>query len=414
MSRLDAVSVDTNAHGVLRMPRELFFGAGCTKLAAEAIAELGDRPLIIVDSFLRNHAVLQEIVAELGDRGRIVDLFSDIEPELPRSCIDRAVAAAKDFSPDVIIGFGGGSSLDLAKVVSLMLVASGELSDYYGENKVPRGVVPIVAIPTTSGTGSEVTPVAVIADPDRELKVGISSPHLVPTLSFVDPDLAVTCPPPVTAFAGIDALCHAIESFTSKVRTQEREYPLPVFVGANALSADASLRATTLIMGNLQRAFDDGFDYQARASMSLGSTLAGIAFASGGTHVGHAVQYPVGAMTKTPHGLGVGLLLPYVLEAILPIVPDAVAAISAAVNKAAGEEDEPDVRRALRRVIDLRKQIGVPHTLADIGVRETDLARVETLTASVQRLVANAPGDEPERLVSTVVRCAWSGQSDFF
>lgn len=414
MNLRDNAWIDANAHGVLRMPRELFFGSGCTALAAQAISELGNRPLIVVDSFLRDHAALTKLVSGLQDRDRHVSLFSEIEPELPVSCIDRAVAAAKGHEPDVIVGFGGGSSLDLAKVVSLMLAAPGEIADYYGENKVPGAVIPIVAIPTTSGTGSEVTPVAVIADPERELKVGISSPHLVPVLSFVDPDLAVSCPPPVTAFAGIDALCHAIESFTSKQRPQPSEYPLPVFVGVNALTSDASLRATTLIMGNLQRAVDDGGDLQARASMSLGSTLAGIAFASGGTHLGHAIQYPVGAMTKTPHGLGVGLLLPYVLEACLPIVPDALHAVARAVNQAAGEEDQPDVDMALRRIVRLREHIGVPHTLADIGVQEADLARVEELTNSVQRLVANAPGDHPEELAGEVVRRAWSGQSDLF
>lgn len=400
--------------GVARMPNEVIFGQGSLSLVPSAVAQLGRRPLVVADAFLIDTEPFNRMVNELRTRGLSVELFTDIVPELPVDCIAEAVASARGHGPDVIVGFGGGSSLDLAKVLSLMLSVEGRLQDYYGENKVPRGVLPVVAIPTTSGTGSEVTPVAVISDPERELKVGISSPHLVPQAAIIDPDVTHSCPPSVSAHSGIDALCHAIESLTSRVRQPDLQYPLPVFVGANALSIDASLRATKLIMANLARVVADGSDARAREAMSLGSLTAGIAFSTGGTHLGHAIQYPVGALTKTPHGLGVGLLLPYVLEVCAPLVPGCMVQLAEAMHEPGVPRDADPSVYVLRRIVELRRRIGIPHTLADIGVRTSDVDRLIELSLTVERLVKNAPGSDPAALVPKVVQRAMSGESEVF
>lgn len=402
------------SYGVARYPHEVFFGSGSLSVLPDVVADLGVRPMLVADAFLMNDAAFTLTVDALRSRGLAVQIFSEITPELPRDCIDSALARARDHQPDVIVGFGGGSSLDLAKVLGLLLSAGGEVSDYYGENKAPRGLVPMVAVPTTAGTGSEVTPVAVISDPDRELKVGISSPHLIPVTAIVDPQLTHTCPPSVSAHSGIDALCHAIESFTSRVRHPEFSYPLPVFIGANAMSVDASLRATSLIMGNLASVVADGTDAHARAAMSLGSLTAGIAFSTGGTHLAHAIQYPVGALTKTPHGLGVGLLLPYVLEACAPQVPEAMQQLAGAMLHPGDDLQVEPTEYVLTRIVELRRRIGIPHTLAEIGVRKSDLSRIVDLSLTIERLVNNAPGDDPHQMVPDVVQRAWSGESGIF
>lgn len=400
--------------GVARSPREVFFGSGSIAMLPSVVAQLGRRPMVVVDAFLAATEPFTQLLDGFRLNGLEVGLFTDIVPELPLDCIASAVDHTRAHKPDVIVGFGGGSSLDLAKILSLMVTVDDPVQDFYGENKVPRGVLPVVAVPTTSGTGSEVTPVAVISDPARELKVGISSPHLVPTAAIVDPAMTLTCPPSVSAYSGIDALCHAIESYTSRVRRSDMHYPLPVFVGANALSVDASLRATNLIMGNLARVVADGSDAQAREAMSLGSLTAGIAFSTGGTHLAHAIQYPVGALTKTPHGLGVGLLLPYVLEVCAPLVPGSMAELAEAMVEPGSSVGTDPTEYVVRRIVELRHRIDIPHTLADIGITASQVDRVIELSLTVERLVSNAPGDDPATLVPEVVHRALVGESEIF
>ena len=402
------------AFGVARSPREVFFGSGSVAMLPSVVAQLGRRPMVVADAFLAATEPFTRLLDGLRLQGLQVGLFTDIVPELPLDCIASAVDATCAHKPDVIVGFGGGSSLDLAKILSLKATVDDALQDFYGENKVPRGVLPVVAVPTTSGTGSEVTPVAVISDPTRELKVGISSPHLIPAVAIVDPLMTHSCPPSVSAYSGIDALCHAIESFTSRVRRPDVQYPFPVFVGANALSVDASLRAAKLIMGNLASVVADGSDGPAREAMSLGSLTAGIAFSTGGTHLAHAIQYPVGALTKTPHGLGVGLLLPYVLEACAPLVPGSMAELAETMVEPGGTVDTDPAEYVVRRIVDLRRRIDIPHTLSDIGVTASQVDRVIELSLTVERLVNNAPGSDPAALVPEVVRRALSGESEMF
>src|SRR5690606_6529491 len=252
----------------------------------------------------------------------------------PVDHVAAAAEAARGFAPDVVVAWGGGSALDLGKLLALLLVHPGPLADYYGEHRVPGPVLPIVAVPTTAGTGSEGTPVAVVSDPDRELKVGVSDAALIPRVAIVDPELTIGAPAPVTAYAGIDAIVHAAESFTAAPRDPVWSDPLPIFVGRNRFSSLLALDALAAMGDALPRAVRDGGDLEARERMAWGSLLAGLAFGSGGTHLSHALQYPIGALTHTPHGLGTGLLLPYVLEACAPQTADRLAAMAGALGVA--------------------------------------------------------------------------------
>jgi Alcohol dehydrogenase, class IV len=313
--------------------------------------------------------------------------------------------------PDVIVGYGGGSALDLAKSVAVLLAHGGPLDRFYGENALPGDVLPIVAVPTTAGTGSEVTPVAVVSDPSRTLKVGISDPRLIPRVAVVDPDLSSGAPAAVTAYAGADALVHALESLTARPRVPDWGRPMPVFVGRNSLSSLLALEAAEAIGRALPAAVADGADTVARDRMAWGSMLAGMAFGSAGTHLAHALQYPIGALTKTPHGLGTGMLLPYVLQACRDAVPAELSAVGPLWGLDGGDETAT-AQAVIDRVAEIGEAIGLPRTLADMGLDRERIPEVARLGAGVTRLVDNSPIPTDEGVLHDILEAAYTGDRD--
>jgi alcohol dehydrogenase len=251
-----------------------------------------------------------------------------------------------------------------------------------------------------------VTPVAVISDPDRELKVGISSPFLVPAAAIVDPELTLQAPAPVTAYSGIDALVHAVESYTARPLDLDWSAPLPVFTGRNALAEPIALRAAAHLGPWLPVAVAEPADRRARQEVAMGSLLGGIAFGSTGTHLCHALQYPIGALTKTPHGLGTGLMLPYMLDAIRTL--DGVAGRIAALG-AALEGIPADEASAERTIAAINRAIRVPATLADIGVDRGQLPRIADLALESRRLIAIAPVEPSRDILLDILQRAHEG-----
>jgi alcohol dehydrogenase len=276
-----------------------------------------------------------------------VHVYDAVEPDVPYENVIRCVEHARGFGPDLVIGIGGGSCLDMAKCASLILSHGGELRDYYGEFKVPGPALPVIAVPTTAGTGSEVTPVAVISDSSRTLKVGISSPHLIPAAAICDPDLTISCPKYLTAIAGADALTHAIEAYTAVRRDGEAELAQQhVFVGKNALSDHFALLAIRLLRRSLERAHLDSSNEAARADVMMGAMTAGCAFGTTGTAAAYAVQYPIGALTGTPHGLGMATMLPYVMVYNRPDAQDEFAGIADTLGLASADHSDEDKANA--------------------------------------------------------------------
>lgn len=395
--------------GLIRTPTEILFGTGTISALPRRISELGRRALICVDPALEQSPAFREALAATHRLGVETAIVAEVRAELPVEVVTEAALSARSFAPDVVVGYGGGSSLDLAKLVSLLVTYEHPVSTFYGENSVPGAVLPIVAVPTTAGTGSEVTPVAVMSDPARELKVGISSSHLIPRVAIVDPALTLGAPQAVMAHAGADALVHAVEAVTAHRPCHALEAELPVFVGRNDLSSVLALEAVRQITENLPRAVAEPDELAPRVGLALGSLLAGIAFGSAGTHLSHAIQYPVGALTQTPHGLGTGLLLPHVLTSIMP---EATAQI-AAVGRAMGISDADEESLAKRAVVGLRvlfDSIGIPRSLAEIGLADIDLPRVVELASSVKRLAGNAPGEASPSLIASIVDSAFNGE----
>lgn len=399
----------SHSFGLLRLPDSIAFGDGARASIPTAVARLGQRALVVCDPFLASTAYFSELLEGLEALSVTATVDSRVVPELPVAEVEAAVERARAAAPDVVVGFGGGSALDLAKLVALGLAHGTPMNRFYGENLVPGPVLPLVAVPTTSGTGSEVTPVAVLADPERELKVGISSPHLIPRAAVVDPRLTVGAPPSVTASSGADALVHAIEAYTAQPRTPEWGSQLPVFVGRNLLSSSLALEAVGLIGRSLRRAVEHGDDFEARAEMSYASLLAGMAFGTAGTHLSHAIQYPVGALTHTPHGVGTGMMLPYVLRAILPTDAARLAEIGQALGVGGGSAEEA-AEAAVREITDLMHSIGLPRDLASMGVAESDLEHVVELSLTVRRLVANSNLEPTEENLQRIVRAAYRGE----
>jgi alcohol dehydrogenase len=399
----------THGIGTLRLPARVHVGYGARAQLPEIVALHGRRVLAVVDPFLVGTPVLTETVDALTAAGIQVQVHSDITPELPVDTLTSAAEVAREYGADVVLAIGGGSALDAAKVVALLSRFDGPLSRYYGENQVPGPVVPIVAVPTTAGTGSEVTPVAVVSDPERELKVGISSPFLVPVAAVVDPELTLGAPASVTAFSGIDALVHAVESYTARELDVDWTAPQPVFTGRNALIEPIALQAAGHLGPWLPVAVAEPGNRQARHEVALGALLGGIAFGSTGTHLCHALQYPIGALTKTPHGLGTGLMLPYVLDLISQdaAVAERVAGLGAALEHIPFADASAE--RTLARVVEINRQIGVPADLAAIGVTRDQLPHIADLALRSARLLAIAPVDPTRDLLLEVLEAALTG-----
>ncbi|QQR38287.1 iron-containing alcohol dehydrogenase [Devosia rhizoryzae] len=393
----------------LRLPREVLFGAGQRHALGKVAARLGERALICTDARLANEPVFAEIVAQLEAEGITVEVDSTVEPDVPRDSCSKVADAARGFAPDMVIGIGGGSCLDLAKTVALLLQHGGTPDQYYGEGKVPGPILPMIAVPTTAGTGSEVTPVAVLSDPDRAMKVGISSAHLIPSAAICDPELTLTCPAGLTAIAGADALTHAIEAYTAIRRqpgpalAQER-----VFVGKSALTDHFALLAIELLGRSLERAYREPGSIDARADVMMGALCAGMAFGTAGTAAAHAIQYPIGTLTHTAHGLGVACMLPYVMT----FNRSHATAEFAAIGRALGSSETDEAKRAdaaIELVRTLFERIGIPVNLKLLGLQEEKLGWTGEQALTIGRLIDNNPRPLDASAMQRLIGAAFSG-----
>jgi alcohol dehydrogenase len=390
--------------GTIRAPREILFGVGQRRAAGRVAQKLGRRALIITDARLAADDDLLEIAALLSREGLAVHIDGGTLPDVPvdsaLACVDRV----RGFAPDLVVAVGGGSCLDMAKCVALLLTHGGKPQDYYGELRIPGPVLPVIAIPTTAGTGSEVTPVAVLSDAERSLKVGISSPYLIPAAAICDPELTRSCPPGLTAIAGADAMTHAIESFTAA-----RQPPTPeltqdkVFIGKNALSDQFALRALALLWQGLEAACADGANTEARQKVMMGATLAGLAFGVSGTAAAHAIQYPIGAKTHTAHGTGVACLMPYVMQFNKPTIVPELAQIADVTGLAGADAVIPAIAALFAR-------IGIPPTLKALGLAEDQIGWVAEQSCGIERLIRNNPRPIDRAQMHGLVTAAYTGE----
>lgn len=390
---------------------QLLFGRNATQQLGEVAARLGARRILLVtDPILVKAGLVEKVHIPLSEAGVVVEVFSGGEPEPSLRAAGAAIEAARDFHPDAILGLGGGSNIDLAKITATVLAHGGSPRDYVGDDKVPGPVAPLLCLPTTAGTGSEVSAASVLTDTENHMKVGILSNYLRPRVAVVDPLLTLTCPPRVTADSGIDALTHAIEAYTA---VDNEVFPLPhgertVYQGRHLFGDMLAEKAIALIGTHLRRAVAAGGDLEAREGMALAATLAGLAFSNVGVALVHALEYPVGGATHCSHGTGNGLLLPYVMEFNLPARRPQFAAIARLLGEdVAGLSEDDAAHRAVRAVEQLRADIGIPSRLRDLGVKEEQLRPFAEKTFSIKRILRVNPRAVTLAEVEGIFRAAY-------
>lgn len=374
---------------------QLLFGRHATQQLGDVAVRLGvRRVLIVTDPILVKAGLVESVHVPLSESGVVVDLFFGGEPEPSTRAADAAIAQGRAFRPDAVLGLGGGSNMDLAKITAVVLTHGGKPLDYAGDDKIPGPILPLLCLPTTAGTGSEVSAATVLTDSEQKIKVGILSNHLRPRVAVVDPLLTVSCPPKVTADSGIDALTHAIEAYTA---VDNAHFPLPagersVYQGRHPFGDMLAEKAIALIGKYLRRAVSHASDLEAREGMSLAATLAGLAFSNVGVAAVHALEYPVGGATHCSHGAGNGLLLPFVMRYNLSVRRPQFAAIARLLGaKVEGKNESAAAESAIAEIEQLRQDIGIPLRLRDLGVTESQLRSFAEKAFGIQRILRVNP-----------------------
>ena len=374
---------------------QLTFGRGAVREVGRLAVRRGlRRVLIVTDPLLVRVGILEQVRQPLLDAGVAVDVFDGGEPEPSVDAALRAIGQARAFRPDAVLGLGGGSNMDLAKVAANVYTHGGTPHDYFGWDRVPGPVTPLICVPTTAGTGSEVSHAAVVTDTAAHLKVSTLSQHLRPALALVDPELTYSCPPKVTADSGIDALTHAIEAY---IATDYDRLPLApgetsAYEGRFPLGECLAEKAIQLVGKHLVAAVREPKNAEARDGMALAATIAGIAFSNCAVAVVHALEYPLGGVLHCSHGAGNGLLLPFVMEFNLPKRKVEFGRIAQLLGEdVSGLSVDDAARRAIVAVEKLKTAIGIPQRIRDLGGTREQLPAFAEKAFGIKRLMMMNP-----------------------
>ncbi len=359
--------------------KKIVFGNGSLLTLAGHVKEHhSQNPLVVIDKNLAKTGLQEKIASILVSEGIKFTVFDKIDPEPQIELADEGAALAIKNKCDSVIGIGGGSAMDVAKAIAVMATNKGAATDYLGLNKVPKPGLPKIMIPTTAGTGSEVTFTAVFVRKNLKKKEGMNSPYLYPELALLDPELTLTLPPAPTAHTGLDALCHAIESYTS--------------INSSPMSEMFSLEAIALIAENLRTCVHDGRNIAARERMLLGSLYAGIGLANAGVTAVHSLSYPLGGKFGVGHGLANTILLAPVMAFNLPGALDKFADVADAMGE--NVEGLP-AREAAYLAVDAVEAIiedcGITSSIKDFGVKEEDFPVLADVATTVARPLENNP-----------------------
>jgi alcohol dehydrogenase class IV len=374
--------------------KKIVFGNGSFAGLAEHLAELKvSRPLVVLDGNLAGTGFGKK-VSDIMEKAKIgFVLFDKVVPEPPIELADEGAKLALKKKCDGVVGIGGGSAMDLAKAIAVLAANKGKAEDYLGLNKVPGPGLPKIMVPTTAGTGSEVTFTAVFIRKKLKKKEGMNSPYLYPELALLDPELTISLPPHPTAATGIDALCHAIESYTS--------------INASPMSEMMSLEAIRLISDNLRTAVHDGTNLEAREAMLLGSLYAGLGLANAGVTAVHSLSYPLGGKYGVSHGLANTIMLPRVMAFNLPGAQEKFVDIAEIMGEIV---DDLPIREAAYLAVEaveaLIEDCGIFTTLEELEIPEADFPEFAKVAMTVARPLANNPCKmTPEDMVEIYQEC---------
>lgn len=357
------------------IPTAIEFGAGAVKELDRHVKALGGaKALIVADPGVLSAGVAERVAEPLRKSGIPYAFFSDIEADPDIASVEKGLDTARQEGCDLVIGVGGGSSLDTAKAIGIMLTNGGHIRDYVGIGKVTRPGVPVIAVPTTAGTGSEVTIWSVLSDKKEKIKLSVGSPYNCPKLALCDPELTVTLPPSVTAATGMDALTHALESYVNKA--------------TQPISEGLAVQAMKLIAKSLRLAVVQGENVEARSDMLMASLIAAMAFNSTRLGLAHALALPLGAHFKIPHGTVNAILLPEVMAFNIIGNPVKFKEISGIFGeRTEGLSEREGAERSVAAIRRLKNDVGITQTLSDYGLEEGHL----TFIAEEAMLSGNVP-----------------------
>ncbi|MFH1624682.1 MAG: iron-containing alcohol dehydrogenase [Pseudomonadota bacterium] len=363
----------------LRSPHLILAGFGASDRLGEEAKSIGaKKTMVVTDKGVIESGIGKKITNLLEKEGIRVEMFDQVFSDPDITNAETCIEIARKDRFDLVIGVGGGSSMDIASLASVMITNPGTVRDYFGVNLVKNQGVPTILIPTTAGTGAEVTPNAILTDTKEKLKKAVVSPHILPRAAIVDPLLHLSMPPSVTSSSGIDALTHAIESYTSN--------------NASILTDLFAKEAMILIGRSLRTAVANGNDLEARYDMAIGSLYAGISLANAGVTAVHALAYPLGGQFNVAHGIANGLLLPYVMEFnVLGNIPK-----FAQIARFLGEKVEhlpllDQAYQAPKAVKAIYRDLKIPQSLTQLKVPKEALPAMAKAAINVTRLMANNP-----------------------
>ena len=361
-----------------QLPKKVLFGVKAFENVGLEVKALGGKEaLLVTDGNIVKMGISGRIEEALVKEGLTVDVFDKVEPEPVIEVAETVAKAARKNRYNIIVGVGGGSVLDMAKVAAMALTNTGPIRNYVGVDLVKNPGVPSILLPTTSGTGSEVTNVAVVTIAEDELKTSIISPYMFGQVAIVDPSLTYSLPPRLTASTGLDALSHALEAILS--------------VHSNPITDALALQAIKLIFSNLLNAYRSG-DPESRYNMSLGSLMAGMSFGSAGVCLGHAVAYTFAVSHKVTHGVSCGLVLPYVFSFSAPAISLKLPEVAGAIGFNEGKLRLEEVGSVISDAIfELMGELQMPKRLRDLGIPREAVPKLADRLLTFKRLILRSP-----------------------
>ena len=366
----------------LLQPQKIVFGTGCIQTFVDDYKKLGLQRLFVLTA-PPIRPLIEEPLNALKASGISIEVFQDIVTEPTVNDFKKILEVARQFKADSVVGIGGGSVLDVTKLVAAFLNSDQQVEDCFGTGFIQKKGLWFACLPTTAGTGSEVSPNAILLDERDHLKKGIVSPFLIADAAYVDPKLTWTVPAKVTADTGMDALTHCIEAYTNKFA-----HP----------SVDIyALQGIRLIAANLERALKDGKDVEAREALAFGSLYGGLCLGPVNTAAVHALSYPLGGEFHIPHGLSNAILLPSVMKFNMPACPERYAEVAIACGITAGRTTEETAQRGVDLIYRLAAAVGIPDKLTALGIPQAAVDGMAKAAMQVQRLLKNNPREVTEQ-----------------
>ena len=366
----------------LLQPQKIVFGTGCIQTLVEDYKKMGLQRLFVLTA-PPIRPLIEDTLAELKSAGVNIEVFQDIVAEPTVNDFKKILDVARQFKADSVVGVGGGSVLDVTKLIAAFINSDQQVEDCFGTGFIKQKGLWFACLPTTAGTGSEVSPNAILLDERDHLKKGIVSPFLIADVAYVDPKLTWTVPAKVTADTGMDALTHCIEAYTNKFA-----HP----------SVDIyALQGIRLIAANLEKAVKNGQDQEAREALAFGSPYGGLCLGPVNTAAVHALSYPLGGEFHIPHGLSNAILLPSVMKFTMPANIKRHAEVAIALGCQPGKNDEETAQRGVDFIYQLADAVGIPKKLTDLGIPQTAVDGMAKAAMQVQRLLKNNPREVTEQ-----------------